>query len=903
MPRRNVTLRCSIIVLIVLFAGGLLAQENQKVLTLDDYPKWKQITSTAISPDGNWITYGYRPNNADDTLYVKNPASDKVFEIPGGTRPAFADDSNWTAYRIDLPKKEREKLSKQKKTVTNKAELFNLNTEEKYTIDGASSFMFSENAKYFVVKKAKSDKSTKHNGTDLIIRLLEDGSTMNIGNVGSFSFNKTSTHLAYTIDADNKAGNGIYLLNLSSRNINRLDTGEADYSQMTWNEDGTVLAVLKGKEDEDYEQKSNVLLAYIGIEKDKINSFIYNPEEDSSFPENMVVSDKGRLVWSNDETKIFFGVKEQKKKIKPDKEKVANVDVWHWKDEVLQTAQMRRASRNRNFTYRSVVHLKNGKFIKLADEKMRNVSIAEDGKWGVGSDFKPYNMQFDLSGGKADYYRIDTSTGERKLIEKMLGRTLGISRGGTHFLFLQNKELYAYNLDTGEKAHLTTGQPGFFVNEDDDHQYDEKPAYRPVGWTKDGKSVIISHKFDLYQLSLDGKKAENFTKGIGEKEQIKFNYIRLDPEEKYIDLKQTMYLTAYGEWTKKAGFYSLQSGKEPIQLVYDDKSFGRLTKAKSADKVLFTRQTFVEFPDYYVSSLDFNDLKKVTDANPQQTEFAWGKRVLVDFVNTRGIKLQATLTLPANYQSGKKHPMIVYHYEKVSQNHHRYSMPRYDDRPHMSTYASDGYLVLMPDIVYANGTPGTNAAECILPAVEKVIELGYADPKRIGLQGHSWGGYQSSFLVTQTDLFACVVTGAPLTNLVSMYNILYGNSGNTNQPQIQYGQGRLGATPWTNFERYVSQSPVHQAPNIKVPFLILHGTEDGAVDWNQGLEYFVTGRRLGKEVILLSYPGEGHHLGKIENQKDFQIRMKQYFDHHLKGTEAPDWMVRGVPFLEKKSGK
>ena len=244
--------------------------------------------------------------------------------------------------------------------------------------------------------------------------------------------------------------------------------------------------------------------------------------------------------------------------------------------------------------------------------------------------------------------------------------------------------------------------------------------------------------------------------------------------------------------------------------------------------------------------------------------------------------------------------MLVYHYEKMSQRHHQYSMPVYDDRPHMSTYASDGYLVLMPDIVYADGTPGSNALECVVPAVEKVIELGYADPERIGLQGHSWGGYQSSFMVTQTEIFACVVTGAPLTNLISMYNILYKGSGNTNQPLIQFGQGRLGKTPWEDMDHYLGQSPVHQAEGIKVPFLILHGTEDGAVDWNQGLEYYTAARRLGKEVILLSYPGEPHHLSKVENQKDFQVRMKQYFDHHLKGADAPDWMTRGISFLDKK---
>jgi dipeptidyl aminopeptidase/acylaminoacyl peptidase len=217
----------------------------------------------------------------------------------------------------------------------------------------------------------------------------------------------------------------------------------------------------------------------------------------------------------------------------------------------------------------------------------------------------------------------------------------------------------------------------------------------------------------------------------------------------------------------------------------------------------------------------------------------------------------------------------------------------------MSTYASDGYLVLQPDVVYEAGRPGSSALDCVTAAVKKVVELGYADPERIGLQGHSWGGYQSSFIVTQTDLFAAVVTGAPVTNLTSFYNELYKSSGNVQQGIVERGQVRMGTTPFEDYDLYMSQSPVHQAHKITTPFLILHGTEDGSVDWHQGLEYFNAARRLGKNVILLSYPGEGHHLGRKENQIDFQIRMKQYFDHYLKGVAAAKWITDGVPQLAK----
>jgi len=901
-------LKIFLVLFLVLLSGDcfLNAQEapsaGKKILTLEDYPLWKRIESTSISPDGKWVTFAYRPNDGDAILYVKSLTSEQAYEIPNAKQPEFSGDSTWVAYLIDLPKEKADALRKENKPVLSKAELLELDSGDKFTVDGAASFAFAENSHSFAIKKVKADRAAKHSGTDLILKDLDSGAVVNIGNVGEFGFNDKGSHLAFTVDADSKAGNGVLLRHLAEGTIEVLDSEEADYSQLTWNESGTSLAFLKGTEMDGYVRKENVLFVFTGIGEQKAGRKVYVPNEDDTFPENFVISELGSLNWSEDGAKLFLGLKEQEKKEEPSKEKVANVDVWHWKDEQIQSVQMRRASRDRNFTYRSVYHLSDGRFVRLADDDMSSVTAPGNGRWGLGRDEKPYILELDLSGGKADYYRVDTSSGEKTLIEKKIGRSLGQSPDGRHFLYLKDNELWVCSLETGEKTHLTNGQPGFFVNEEDDHQYDEKPGYRPAGWTKDGKAVIMSHQFDLYLVTLDGKKVENITREIGEKEEIRFGYIGLDPEERFIDTAQPLLLSAYGEWTKKDGFYSLTVGQAPKVLVYEDCSFGRPRKAKNAPKLMFTRETFVDFPDYYVCGMEFGNPVKVTDANPQQSEYAWGRRILIDYVSTLGTKLQATLTLPDAYEEGKRYPMLVYFYEKMSQRHHQYSMPVYDDRPHMSTYASNGYLVLMPDIVYANGTPGTNFMECVIPAVEKTIELGYADAEHIGLQGHSWGGYQSSFAVTQTDIFACVVTGAPLTNMISMYNILYKSSGNTNQPLIQFEQGRMGATPWSDLDLYVSQSPVHHADKIKVPFLILHGTEDGAVDWNQGLEFYTAARRLGKEVILLSYPGEAHHLGNLENQKDFQSRMKQFFDHYLMGKPAPEWMLEGVPFLKKQGG-
>jgi dipeptidyl aminopeptidase/acylaminoacyl peptidase len=892
------------LVLVLANAGTAMAQQN-KVLTLEDYARWRRVASTSISPDGGWMTYAYRPNEGDDTLYVEELDGEATHVVPHGANPSFSGDSRWVALMVSPPGESGAGArggggpGQSREPATRKVQIIELSTGEEFIHENATGFQFSEDARFLAVKKRKMDEDAEHDGTDLILRGLQSGTIQNLGNVREYAFNETGALLAYTIDAEGGTGNGLYLMDLDRSILRTLDGSDQDYEQMVWNEEGTAIAVLRGREEEGKVQKGNTLMAFTGLGGRRQGSVTYDPGADAAFPEGMVISEFTALRWSEDSSMLFLGVKEQREEPPEREGPGADVDVWHWMDEEVQSVQMRRASRNRRATYASVLHLEPTRFLKLADEDMLTVSVTDDGRWGVGRIDTPYRGRITWGGGMADYYRVDTSTGERSLIVEGLGRAMGTSPDGKWYVYLKDETVWAHELESGRTTNLSEIAGVDFVNRQDDHPY-ELPAHGIAGWSKDGKTVLLNQQFDIWSVPLAGGQAVNVTGGVGEQEQIRFRYVRLDPEEETIDTSESLLLSAYGEWTKKSGYYSVRVGRDPRPLIFEDQSIGSLRKAQEADRIILTMQTFVDFPDYYVTDTSFRSPRRVTDANPQQAEYAWGRRVLVDYTDSRGNRLQATLTLPAGYQEGRKYPMLVYFYELMSGRHHQYSMPTYDDRPHMSTYASDGYLVLMPDVVYTIGRPGSSALDDLTASVQKVIELGYADPERIGLQGHSWGGYQSSFVVTQTDMFAAVVTGAPPTNLISFYNTLYKSSGTVQQGITEVGQVRMGATPFEDFELFLSQSPIHHTGQITTPFLILHGTEDGSVDWMQGLEYYNMARRQGKEVIFLSYPGEGHHLSRQENQKDFQIRMKQFFDHYLKGAPAPKWMTEGVPHLEKE---
>lgn len=921
----KILFRFIVLMLIIPWASGQISIE-QKVLNLEDYSLWSEINEAVISPDGDWFAYQTKPNDGDPIFTVKTLNSIEHI-ILNGTQGTFSGDSRWIAVMDEPSEDQIEELREEDKVIPENLHLLGLSSGELHVEDNVASFQFSKGGQFIAILKSRLDVDADYIGADLLLHNLNSGVIQIIGNVHEYAFNEAATKLAYLVDANSNSGNGLYVMDLSDNRITPLDTDTKRYDRLSWDESSDTIAVLKGVEPEGMLFRVNQLVIAGNLSADQAEITLYDPATDESIPAGMVLSELGGLEWNDDDSYLFLGLKEQKTDPNAEdadtasneevivNEPSANVDVWHWADERLQSLQMVEAEQDREHTWRAVYHVDSNSLTRLEQEQMSTIITPRHGHWAVGRDHLPYVFDLNLEPNLADYYRVDMRSGEASPIIQGVRHILGISPNGEWFAYLRQGDVFAYHLTSDKAINLSETANVNFQNMEDD-RLGERASYGIAAWSKDGHSLLLNHRFDIWALDLQAETAMNLTQGLGSREQIRFRLEILDLDDvemvevcfnvcrrnyvAEVDLTAALLLSAYGDKTKKSGYYKVELGSEPQELIYKDMMIGDILKAEQSDKLIFTQQTFVEFPNYWFSYTDFHNPQQITDANPQQKDYAWGSRVLVDYVDQRGHNLQATLTLPAGYEAGKKYPMIVYFYERLSQNHNQYSLPTYDDRLHMSTYASNGYLVLMPDIIYEPGRPGSSALDDVVSAVDRVIDLGYANPNTIGLQGHSWGGYESSYIVTQTDRFAAVVTGAPLTNLMSMYNILYKRSGRLNGPILAWSQGRLPITPWEDFDTYISQSPIHNAENISTPFMIMHGTVDGAVDWNQGLEFYAAARRLGKEVILLSYPDEPHHLQKEENQKDFQVRMKDYFDHYLKEVPAVDWIVEGVPFLDKE---
>ncbi len=913
-------------------------------IEIKDILAWKNISHTLVSDDGCWFVYVLTPNEGDSELVVKEIDGTKEYRFPLGEAPRslfdsviISDDSRWVCFLSYPSSGEMKKLRQEKKKVEPKACLLNLRNGEKTEWTRVRKIAFSgESSTHLAVHRLASEAQEKEKdkwaGSDLVLKNLVSGQEIGLGNVSEFAFNKSGQWLAFLVDARDRSGNGLLLQNLKTGEVRALDAGRSWYKNLRWDKKGQALSVLRGQEDKKFEDKIYSLVAVkFDPTSGKQEKIEYDPVKDSAFPEGFGLSPDFTPYWLEDCEAVVFGIKQLKPKPGADKDKdkeaadsekkesgekpatpplradevdeedIPDLILWHWQDPRLQSQQQVEERRDASFSYLSLYRVKDKKFVRLADDELRQVEPGRKSDLAIGFDRSLYELEGSLSGQRfQDVYVVDLRTGQRKLALKQNRWSYGLSPDDRYFLYYDNGHFWSYELATGRSYNLTAKLPASFVDEDDDHNV-KNPPDRPFGWSKDGRYVLLSDGWDVWMVEARGQQGFNLT-GTGLKDQVRYTRrFVLDPEEKGIDLARPQYFQAYGEWTKKQGIALIDATRRITKmLLWDEAQFNRLLKARKADRYLYTRETHRDFPDFYASDALPGRASRITEANPQQKEFLWsaGAR-LVDYVSDKGKRLQAALFLPADYQEGKKYPTIVYIYEKLSSNLNRYFLPSANGF-NKSYYTSQGYAVLMPDITYTINDPGMSAVWCVLPALKAAIETGVVDPARVGLHGHSWGGYQTAFLITQTGAFAAAVAGAPLTNMISMYSSIYWNTGSANQPIFESSQGRFTGGYWENLEAYTRNSPVYYATRVKTPLLLLHNDRDGAVVFNQGVEYYNTLRRLKKPVVMLEYVGENHGLQKPANRKDYTVRMKEFFDHHLKGQPAPDWWEKGIPYLKLK---
>ena len=785
-------------------------------------------------------------------------------------------------------------------------------------------------------------------GVTAIVRDLAAGTDTPFGNVSDTAWERSDEGhlLAMTIAAEGRAGNGVHLYDPATSVLRVLDSANEIYSGLGWREDGQDLLVMRSLGDESRDGPTQVVLAWRGVGTPSESMLTLDPTAASSFPDGMRTVTSRQPSWSDDGRMVFLGVAEWKDRPAPargrgagregrgggeaagqgedapergggpgrgrgaggndeeEPDEPADVAVWHWKDTVVMSAQQNRAAADRRRNHLSVWHVDSGRFVQLGRSFEENVTPVEGQPFAYIRDGGPYAMARSIGRRTADLYLADLDTGERTLLrENAYDSYAQVSPGGSYVLFVEDGHYWTLDLRTKTVTNITRGIRTSFVDTESDSTGVPRPMFGSAGWLADDQAVLLYDKHDIWQVAPDGSSSDRLTNGAAD--GLRHRLVRMDFDEPTI-APGTHYVSLFGLTSKQSGYGRVTiggngTGLRVERLVLADASITSLGRAEDAEVYGWIAQRHDDSPDLFLSSsADLSGAKQVTRTNAFQDEYAWSRSEVIDYRSEKGTALQGALYYPAGYEPGRRYPMIVYVYETLSDGVHRYVVPSETSYYNTSVFTANGYFVLQPDIVFRPKEPGLSVVESVRPAVEEVVEMGLADEARVGIIGHSWGGFDTAFLATHTDTFAAAVAGAAITNLVSNYGNHHWNSGIAETDHIETGQQRMVVPLYEDLDAYIRNSAVFNVHNMTTPLMLMTGDEDGTVFWHQAVEMYNIGRRAGRNVVMLVYDGEDHGLRQRKNQIDYQVRILAWFGHYLKGDEAPAWITDGQTWLERQ---
>ena len=921
---------------IALLATNVDAQKKPLDLTVFD--EWQSIGMKELSNNGSWVAYQVNAQESDNTLNFFGLKTDKNLSFHRGEQSVFTADSKFAVFKIrpfykDL-KLVRIKKKKEHEIAKDSIGILNLATNQVEKLPNIKSFKTPKKGGSFLAyllekEEAKNDKKDKSDSTktkdkpskpagkdkkdtplELVLRNLISGQKKSFKNVMNYEFSENGKQLIFSTkqekkDSLDKTKYGVFLVNTATFVQKQLVDTIGDFKQFAFDELANKVAFV-GTSDEEKKENKTYYLYYSATN----NPQQIKKSELLGLKKDWQVSENRQPKFSKDGNSLFIGLmpKLAEKDTTLIADDYAKVDVWSYKDDFIQPQQLKNLEREKKRSYLSVIDLSNPvKVTQLADLDMNQVEILNEGNsnFALGTSDNAYRLSsnWDVTGRK-DYYIINTKTGQRELFAKALAGKVEMSPNGKFAVFYnaENGLWSSYNIETKETKVLNKKLKVKFYDEENDSPTLAQ-EYGVAYFTDNDETVLIKDRYDIWEFDLAGnRRPENMTNGFGRKHNITFDINQLNDDIKTLNRDNLVYLGAFNNQNKQSGVYQtiISKAKNPEEVVMSN-TWGaqKMTKALNANEFIYTKESFRNSPDVYVST-NFKDEKKISAINPQQKDYLWGNGELVTWKTYSGKDATGVVYKPENFDPNKKYPMIVYFYEKLSDNLNRYQAPApTPSRINHTYFVSNDYIVFTPDISYTIGHPGKSAEDYINSGVEALKKNTWVNGSKIAIQGQSWGGYQVAHLITATNMYAAAWTGAPVVNMTSAYGGIRWGTGMSRQFQYEQTQSRIGKTLWEAPELYIENSPLFNMPKVTTPVVIMHNDEDGAVPWYQGIEMFMALRRLGKPVWMLNYNGDDHNLIKRANKNDIQQRQVQFFDHYLKDKPAPKWMTEGVSAINK----
>lgn len=745
-------------------------------------------------------------------------------------------------------------------------------------------------------------------GTDLVVRNTSSGKTKLFKLVSEYYFDKKGTKLLIETTKNSKDSNSkplVLLYNLASEKADTVLKGGNDLKNYAFDEEGKQLAFVAERDSVAKALTKFYKLWYYtsGQESAKIIA----EKNTVGMVMGTTISENAQLQFSKDGKKLYFGtapIKAPKDTTLVDFE-LARLDVWHYNDDYLQPQQLKQLEQELRRSYMAVIRPGEDKIVQLGAEDAERIQLVDEGNadYVLAVSNKGNRVETQWTGrSKQSAYIISTINGRKTTVfANELGFPQASPKG--RYIYWYNpilKQYFTYNVLNGTTKNVSSKiKVPLYDTENDVPDYPS--AQGTTGWTTNDDHFLINDEYDIWQVNPDGAAdPKNITNGYGRKNKINFNYVRLDPEKRFIDADETILLNSFNKESKYEGFFTKKVNEvsDPSIIISAPFSFTNPVKAKKAESFIIQKAD-VSKSELYATT-DLKELTPLTDIASQQKDYNWLTAELTKWKMLDGKMSEGLLFKPENFDPKKKYPVIFYFYERDADGLYTYRTPA----PSASTvniayFVSNGYLVFDPNIYYKNGEPGPSAYNSVVSAARYLAKMPWVDSTRMAIQGQSWGGYQVAYLVTKTNMFRAAGAGAPVSNMTSAYGGIRWGSGLNRQFQYEHTQSRIGATLWQRPDLYIKNSPLFSADKVNTPLLLMHNDADGAVPWYQGIEYFTALRRLNKKVWMLQYNAEDHNLVERRNRKDLSVRLAQFFDYYLKDAKPAKWIVDGVPATQK----
>ena len=897
---------------------------QKKPLDHTVYNGWNTVGAGKISTKGNYLSFQVNPQEGDGMLTLRRNKNGEELRIERGYNLTMTPDEQYAVCLIKphFADTRQAKIEKKKEYDMPKDTLaiIRLNDFMVTKVASVGSYKMGaegNNAVAFISTDTTGvDKKAAKGGKPLLVYHFKTAKTDTIKKVDKYTFDISGRSLVYTTD-DGKKYADVGMYSVATSDTVRLGSGHKFYTLPTFDAAGQQILYLASADSADSGTKHCELYYYkIGERRARC---IVAADARQNIPDGWGLNQYSSPFFSQNGQRIFAGVARH---VAPkDTARVpfetAGLDIWTWNAQELPPAELKNINRVRERTCLAVVNAETGVLTPLTTSVYDRIMLPDQGNasYALSADHTRSMVESQWSYLlPQDVSFVDLETGQRTPFMSGLFGNLTTSPTGKYVIWYDydQRAWFTYDTDSQQKANLTAKLDVNFWDERQDTPNAPHP-YGVATWAADDAYVLVNDRYDLWQFSPDGSVAVNLTAGRGRATNVTYRYVRT----KYVPVipgefgaagraeavgpKDALMLSIFDNTTKQGGYATLKTLRPavPTQLAKGDYMYTALRKARDTETYVYQKENFQVCPDIYLTT-NWKDERRLSDANPQQADYLWGTAELFKWTAYDGTQLEGLLYKPENFDESKKYPLMIYFYERNSENLFSYRQPAPSrSTVNISFYCSRGYLVFVPDIVYTTGIPGESAYNCICSGAEALARNPWVDKDNMAIQGQSWGGYQTAYLVTRTNMFKAAGAGAPVSNMTSAYGGIRWESGSSRQGQYEHGQSRIGRNLWEAPELYIANSPLFKADRVETPLLIMHNDADGAVPWYQGIEYFMALRRLGKPAWLLQYNNEEHNLVERRNRIDLSIRLQQFFDHYLKGAPAPAWMTKGVPSIYK----